>query len=166
MSDTPLQFTKRELQTALSRDNLWITRDEHAALARGLLPAALMRRIARFHLVDNTRGEPPMWQDDEVRDVAVTLRDGRLQGRVQLATGDGDRRFAAQLLGFVRTEGDRVVGLELVATGRCRGEGPYTQGAPPGDFPLAISFTLADGTDTADAIPPQGSRGWLDGYLR
>jgi hypothetical protein len=25
---------------------------------------------------------------------------------------------------------------------------------------------LADGTDAADQIPPQGSRGWVQGYIR
>jgi len=46
------------------------------------------------------------------------------------------------------------------------GEGRYTRRAPEGRFPFAVSFTLADGSDIADAIPPQGSRGWVGGYLR
>ena len=29
-----------------------------------------------------------------------------------------------------------------------------------------LAFTLADGKDAADTIPPQGSRGWLPGYMR
>lgn len=47
------------------------------------------------------------------------------------------------------------------ALGDFLGEGPYTSGAPEGKFPLAISFTLADGSDLADRIPPQESRGWV-----
>jgi hypothetical protein len=157
---------QRIFQTAIARDNLWLTGDEHRALARGDLPTTLMHRIARFHLVDNTRGEPPHWQPDDVRTIAVELKDGRLHGSVQLATADGSRSYRAQLLGFVRTEQDRVVAFDLIASGSFRGEGPYTRGAPKGEFPLAVSFTLADGKDVADAIPPQGSRGWLAGYLR
>lgn len=157
---------QRAMQNALSRDNLWVTRAEHDALVRGRLPAALMRRIARFHLVDNTRGEPPMWRPDEVRDIDVTLRDGRLQGAVHLLTEDGARSYRADLLGFVRVEDGRVVAFDVVASGEFEGEGRYTRGAPAGGFPLAVSFTLADGTDIADTIPPQGSRGWVAGYLR
>jgi hypothetical protein len=31
---------------------------------------------------------------------------------------------------------------------------------------LAIAFTLADGSDVADGVPPQGSRGWVQGYIK
>lgn len=54
----------------------------------------------------------------------------------------------------------------MVASGKFRGHGRYTKNPPAGFFPLAISFTLADGSDVADAIPPQGSRGWLESYLQ
>lgn len=162
-TDDPWQ---RIFQAALSRDNLWITRAEHEALRRGELTRTLVQRIARFHLVDNTRGEPPMWETSEVRACEFTLRDGRLQGSVHLQTADGKRRYRADLLGFVRVENDKVIGFDLVADGRFLGEGQYTRGAPAGEFPLAVAFTLADGSDIADAIPPQGSRGWVEGYVR
>ncbi|HEX5054685.1 MAG TPA: hypothetical protein VFZ65_23115 [Planctomycetota bacterium] len=157
---------QRAFQSSLSRDNLWVTAAEHDALVRGELPATLMQRIVRFHLVDNTRGEPPMWREDEVHDLEATLERGRLSGSVRLETEDGTRSYRAGLLGFVRTEKDRVVAFDLVASGRFQGEGPYTRGAPAGEFPFAVSFTLADGTDVADAIPPQASRGWIEGYIR
>jgi hypothetical protein len=54
----------------------------------------------------------------------------------------------------------------MVALGDFWGEGRYTRRAPSGKFPLAISFTLADGTDIADPLPPQAARGWLRGYIR
>jgi hypothetical protein len=65
----------------------------------------------------------------------------------------------------VETNDEGVTRFELVAHGDFKGEGPYTRGAPEGKFPLAILFTLADGSDIADKIPPQGSRGWVQGYL-
>ncbi|MEM7010921.1 MAG: hypothetical protein AAF585_05495, partial [Verrucomicrobiota bacterium] len=49
---------RKIFNSSLSRDNLWISRTEHEALARGEVPESLQLRIARFHLVDNTRGEP------------------------------------------------------------------------------------------------------------
>ena len=81
-------------------------------------------------------------------------------------SADGARSYEAQLLGFVEAEHGEVTRFDLVALGDYEGEGRYTRGAPKGKFPFAVSFTLADGDDVADAVPPQGSRGWLKGYLR
>jgi hypothetical protein len=157
---------KSIFQNALSRDNLWISKAEHQALVQGVVPISLQARIAQFHLVDNTRGEPPMWKPQEMRELAIQLSDGKLTGNVHLESGGGDRGYQADLLGFVETKNDKVVRLDFVALGDFWGEGTYTKGAPKGKFPLAVSFTLADGSDTADGIPPQGSRGWVPGYLR
>ena len=74
-TDDPWQ---RIFQTALSRDNLWISASEHKALVRGELPATVQQRIARFHLVDNARGEPPMWKPEEIRKLDITLDNGQL----------------------------------------------------------------------------------------
>lgn len=153
-------------QQALSRDNLWISRDEHMALVRGELPSSLQQRLVRFHLIDNTRGEPPMWKHEEVRARDMKLQDGRVSGRVLLQTDDEKRGYDAEVLGLIETGNDHVVSLAMVVRGDYWGEGPYTPGAPKGRFPLAISFTLADGSDIADRVPPQGSRGCMDGYMR
>ena len=157
---------QRIFQTALSRDNLWVSASEHKALVRGELPVSLRERIARFHLVDNTRGEPPMWKEKEIRNLDATLDNGQLNGTVRLETDGSDRGYEAELKGFVEVQDDAVVRFDMVVLGEFWGDGPFTRGAPQGRFPLAISFTLADGTDVADRIPPQGSRGWLRGYLR
>ncbi|MEO1995172.1 MAG: hypothetical protein ABGZ17_07850, partial [Planctomycetaceae bacterium] len=157
---------QRIFQTALSRDNLWISQAEHGALVRGEFPDSLRLRIARFHLVDNTRGEPPMWKPSEIHKRDVTLSNGRISGQFQLQTAGGDRGYEANLKGVLETRDGRVVRLDLVAKGQFWGQGRFTGGAPKGRFPLAVSFTLADGTDVADGVPPQGSRGWLRGYLR
>lgn len=152
-------------QSAISRDNLWVSPSEHQALVSGQIPASLQERIARFHLVDNTRGEPPMWRKEDIRNIELQMRDGKVMGVANLENARGDRGYDAQLLGAVRVKDDRVVRFDMVAKGEFWGTGPYTKGAPKGKFPLAISFTLADGTDIADGLPPQGARGWLRGYL-
>lgn len=157
---------QRIFQTALSRDNLWITQSEHQELVRGVFPSSLQQRIARYHLVDNTRGEPPMWKPEEIRGLSISLNDGEISGKVRLKTSRGDRQFTAAFRGNVKTQGGRVTALEMVCFGDFLGDGPFTRGAPIGYFPLGISFTLADGNDVADRIPPQGSRGWVQGYLR
>ena len=157
---------KRMFQEGLGRDNFWLRKDEHDALVAGRILPSLTRRMARFHLVDNTRGEPPMWRPEDIRQTELKLQDGRLTGFIHLRTQNGDREFKANLLGYVETRGGRVTRFDVVAKGMFRGEGRYTRGAPKGEFPLAVSFQIADGSDMADGIPPQGSRGWLDGYLR
>ena len=157
---------KKIFQTGTGRDNFWIRKDEHEALVRGELPASLVSRMQRFHFVDNTRGEPPMWDESEIRDTQLSLEEGRVEGTVHLRTEAKDREFRANVLGMVETDGEKVTRFDFVVRGGFEGEGRYTRGAPEGEFPLAIVFTLADGSDAADAIPPQGSRGWLDGYIR
>jgi hypothetical protein len=153
-------------QAALSRDNLWISKAEHEALVRGQVATSLQQRIARFHLVDNTRGEPTMWEPEDIHKIRMNLRDGQLTGEVLLETKEGDRGYTAEWKGNVKVVNGKVVRFDWVALGEFWGEGPFTRGAPEGKFPLAVSFTLADGSDLADEIPPQASRGWIEGYLR
>jgi hypothetical protein len=164
--EEPENEFRRIFQQSLGRDNLWISANEHAALAKGQLPQNLLKRIARFHLVDNTRGEPPMWNDNEIKKLEGTLRNGQLRATVQLKTAKGNRSYEAELLGHIETKKGKVTRFDVVAKGHFRGEGTYTRNAPKGRFPLAIAFTLADGKDAADTIPPQGSRGWLPGYMQ
>lgn len=153
-------------QNALSRDNLWISAAEHQALLRGVVASSLQQRIARFHLVDNTRGEPPMWKAKEIRELKMKIEGHRILGQATLRTASGDRSYQAEFFGIIEKKAGRIVRLDMVSRGEFQGEGPYTRNAPKGKFPLAISFSLADGKEAADRIPPQGSRGWLPGYLR
>ncbi len=153
-------------QTAVSRDNLWLTKEEHAALVTGRFPESAARRLARYHLVDNTRGEGPLWEQRDLVSQQITLDNGKITGHVELKTPNGERSYSADLLGYLKVSQGKIVELNMVARGDFFGEGQYTGGAPKGKFPLAVSFTLADGTDIADSIPPQGSRGWVADYLR
>jgi hypothetical protein len=170
-----------------ARDHLWLTEAEWQGLIPASprkgqavsVPSAIAYRIARFHLCDNTRGEPPAWRREEIRslklgltveevsDSVVTLR---LDGSALLAT-DADlekagRGFDARLLGWVRY--DRKKGVidrfDVVAVGEHWGESPLTRRARPGRTPLGVAFELSGGA-AADRVPPQGAR-WLLGYLQ
>jgi hypothetical protein len=152
-------------QAARSRDNLWITAAEHRSLAAGEFPQSLVQRMARFHLVDNTRGEPPLWEPADLQTAVVSLDQGVVTGHVSLRTISGDRTYEAGWRGHIETEKGHVTRFDLVVFGDFSGGGPFTPNPPSGKFPLAISFSLADGSDIADAIPPQGARGWVAGYL-
>ena len=126
----------------------------------------LALRIAQFHLVDNTRGEPPFWGESEVVSRQFAMDGDQITGHVELKSAAVDRTYSASLRGQLTLTDGKITALKMVANGLFSGEGPYTGGAPKGQFPLAISFTLADGTDFADAVPPQAARGWVDGYIR
>lgn len=164
--DPPERPFEEIFQTAVSRDNMWLTEKEQRSIAAGTFPESAALRLVRYHLVDNTRGEPPMWSKSEVVSQSITLQDGKITGHIELKSMDGKRSYSADLLGYMESQAGKVVRLDIVAKGMFSGSGPYTGGAPSGHFPLAVSFTLADGTDIADGIPPQGARGWVAEYLR
>jgi hypothetical protein len=150
---------------ALGRDHLWLRKDEADAIARGELPASVKMRLARFHLIDNTRGEPPTWRRDEVRKLDLTLKDGKLSGVVHLETKSGNRGYRARLFGVVEVNDGKVTRFDVVARGEYWGEGTFTRNAPDGRFPFAVAFTLAPGTSAADRVLPGAARGNLRGYL-
>jgi hypothetical protein len=170
-----------------ARDHLWLTEAEWKSLVpanpskgdRLPLPAAVAERILRFHLTDNTRGEPPMWQRDEIRsqEMTLTVEEAtpaavrlRLDGSALLATHEdaakASRGFDVRLLGYIGY--DRVKQaidrFDVVAVGDHWGEGTYTRRARPGRMPLGVAFELASGKSGADLVPPQAAR-HIDGYF-
>lgn len=153
-------------QHSLGRDHLWVRKDEREALARGEFPQSLARRIARFHLIDNTRGTTEYWGKDDARMVELALKDGRVAGRVRLETSSGDRGYTAELFGWVEAKEGAVTRFDLVARGESWGQPRYNKGAPPGKYPFAVAFTLAAGGDEADRVPPEYNRSDPDEYLR
>src|SRR5262249_44193864 len=66
---------------AAARDHMWLTAEEVKALvpasprkgATFPVPPRVAERILRFHLLDNTRGEPPMWRRDDIRSQEMKL---------------------------------------------------------------------------------------------
>jgi len=174
---------------AFNHDYAWFTREEAASLVPtdprigGVMPVPLpiVRRIARFHLLDSTRGETPAWraEDVEVADltVEVTGLDGevvelRLEGRIrnhahgtwairgfQPPESDQDRGFDAWLLGFLAY--DRATSaftrFDTLAVGTRWGgteyNGRYDDLAPA---PLGVMFELA-GSLPRDRTPPHAN---------
>jgi hypothetical protein len=124
-------------KTSLGREHLWLRQDEVRALVKGELPESVKQRIARYHLVDNTRGTPTGWTASEIRKLEMTLEKGHLRGSVHLESKDGKRGYQAT----------------------------YTPGAPKGKFPLAVAFTLADVNDPLTKVVPDAVRCYAD-YLR
>lgn len=163
------------------RDHLWLTAAECKTLVpdgakRGdkyPVPSRIGERIVRFHLLDNTRGEPPMWQRNEIRasDLALTVEEAtpagirlRLDGSALLATNSdiskADRGYDVRLLGYVHYDAAKKTldRFDVVAVGEHWGEGTYTRGARPGRTPLGVAFALSAGKSDADRVPPQAAR--------
>lgn len=164
-----------------SRDFLWLTKAEVKSLAPPKakagdsypLPAQVAARIARFHLADNTRGEPNFWKADDLRkndwtltvtkvtDAGVELR---LDGEVLLATKadptDADRGYTARARGLLRwvPKKNTFDRFDVAVVGDHWGEGTFTKGARPGKSLLGFALTLADPTRPGDTIPPQAIR--------
>lgn len=159
-----------------SLDHAWLTREEWRSLAPGRsevgfeysVPSSIARRIARFHLVDNTRGEPNLWAASEIRRLemkpASRTNDQRivvaLEGSAHLETKDAERGFEPRLQGVLELDRGKNVfrRFDVVAVGEHWGAGTYTEGARPGRSPLGIAFQIAAGDDPADTIPPQAAR--------
>lgn len=157
-------------------DHLWIQPEEFKQLlnlAQGSrkptpVPKPIALRIARFHLVDNTRGEPNHWNRSDVKKLHLTAtREAtglRLSGSFHLETKDGKRGYQGTFggsLGVAQATSKPV--LKLVAIGDHWGEGTYTGKARPGKNPLAVAFTLTDPSKPENQVPPQAIR-WERGY--
>ena len=171
-----------------AHDHLWLLPEDLQSLMpaaakvgdRIALPKNLTQRVLRFHLIDNTRGEPPFWQRDHVRQgelfAVVEKRAGdamtlKLEGRCLLATSaegaKADRGYEARLLGSVQIDlaAKKLERFDLVAFGDHWGQGTYTGGARPGRTPLGVVFELSNGKAAADRVPPQAAREW-SAYVR
>lgn len=164
-----------------SRDFLWLTKVEMKSLvpantdvgATLEVPAGVVTRIARFHLLDNTRGEPAYWKKTEVRAATLTLTvtkssadavEMRLDGVVRASThadpSKAERGFEGKLRGKLRwvpAKGAFDL-FDVAVLGEHWGEAAHTRQARPGRTPLGFAFTLADLSKPGNTIPPQGAR--------
>ena len=171
-----------------SHDHLWLTEEDWKALIPATakagdsvpMPPRVLLRLLRFHLVDNTRGEPNFWGRREVRSHAFQLTVTEvtpqaltleLTGTAVVAT-DADldkakRGYDLALRGMIRYDREKkaIDRFEGVALGLHWGAGSYTSGARPGRTPLGIAFDLARGDSPLDQVPPQGAREWKS-YLQ
>ena len=164
-----------------SRDFVWLTRADVQALApekvevgfRYPVPASVAERIARFHLADNTRGEPAFWRKSEVRKNQLTLTvtaategvvELRLDGVATLATdadlAKADRGYEVKLRGELRWDTGRktFTRFDIAGVGEHWGRSTYTPGDRPGRSLLGVAFGLADPDKPSERIAPQGLR--------
>lgn len=178
---------ERRIPPLAQYDRLWLRESEWRSLVPArpregqvsAVPAEVALRILRFHLVDNTRGEPEPWALEDVRSSSLTLTVEqassagvrlRLDGAALLVRRAGpesaERGFAVRLLGYLHhdTARRKLDRFDVVALGDHWGDGPYTSGSRPGRTALGIAFTLTSGASPVDRIPPHAARE-LDSYF-
>ena len=162
---------------ASGRDFLWLTANEVQSLlpkrrevgSRYPLAPAVAMRIARFHLVDFTRGEPPFWEPNQVHkldlNLTVTAVNGdavemRLDGTLLCATNadpaQADRGYDVRLTGRLTFDGTRFTRFDIAAVGEHWGEGQFVGGARPGHTLLGVTFGPV--TASSSPVPPQAAR--------
>jgi hypothetical protein len=187
--DPPQQ---RRWADAWNQDFAWFTKDE----ARQFLPGeiepgrtrkvlrTLVKRLARFHFIDNVRGQTPPFSARAIEDATLTSRvtavDGdvvslRLEGRTKAVQkgdwsirgfddmnrpSDQERGLAMKLLGsarFDRKEG-RFVGFEVVAVGTRWGGTQYNcRGDDLAPAPFGAVLSLV-GASRAERVAPEHFR--------
>ncbi len=159
-------------------DHMWLRQSDWQSLVdlsqrnqRFPIPHRIAMRLARFHLVDNTRGEPSHWKRHQVHDLALhaerivetpATTKFRIRGSFTLATDAdvkaADRGFTGDILGYYEVESGRLTNLQIGAIGDHWGESRYTPGAREGLAPLGIFIVQADGSLASDVVPPQAFR--------
>ncbi|MDI9640908.1 hypothetical protein QPK87_18265 [Kamptonema cortianum] len=143
--------------TNIHRDHLWVLADEFKAMQRGDVPASLIRRLARYTLVDAVRGEPDFWKPMEVEKAQLSVSGtGELRGSFKMQTKDETRGIELTLEGKLISSESRPV-LKIYAEGMAWGAGRYTPKPPPGKF--GIRFAIVQPASNATLVPPQGVLG-------
>ena len=174
---------------AINFDYAWFTGDEaHDFLPETLevgatreLPRRIVRRFARFHLLDSVRGETPTWRDAHVESARMSTTVVALHGtRVHLHL-DGAVRNQQQGAWAIRPFQEKLEGMSRGYDCRLRGELVYDTAAgrftrfdlvAAGDrwggtehnnrqedlpaSPMGIAFQLA-GDTPADRTPPHAN---------
>lgn len=179
----PLTADEDKSNPPATHDRIWIRADESKKLLpaeprvgqKHNVPASLLQRLMRFHLVDNTRGEPDPWRTVDVRRAEAqveteSVNDDEialvLTGEFLLANQPdperADRGFEGKLLGKLvwNRKKESWTRFEIIALGDHWGNGSCMPPAPKGRTPLGIAFERIDPSTPRDRLPPQGARDW------
>jgi hypothetical protein len=169
---TPRTDEERHRQQSLGRDTLWITAGELAGLCQDPpeLADSLLRRIVRFHVVDNTRSTPLQWGHAEVRELQYRLQqDGdtlHLQAETRCRSQDERRTCKARLEGQIEVGPEGLRRFDLVSLGVfATQEGKWSTGSPPGEYTVGTAFQRSPST-TSFGLIPRGATQGVDTYLR
>jgi hypothetical protein len=170
-----------EILRGPNRDFLWLTRAEWQALVPNRpkkghvfpVPDSVRNRILRFHLVDNAQGLSGSWKLSEIRSAQMTLTVDnvgaagvtlRLDGHAFLSQtanpSKTDQTYNGSLLGFVKYDPRKkaIRSFDVVAVGAYVGTRHQNTERHRVSTILGTAFELAQGTSSADRVPPRGTR--------
>jgi hypothetical protein len=173
-----------DLNNGLGRDHLWILADEVKAIEDAshndgksfALPPSMTARIVRFHLVDNVRGEPDMWEKKEVKDSTFSARliknsgstkTYEMHGAFKDQTANNKRGIEGTLEGQfeIATAVEKISHFRAFGQANAWGASTFTPGVPPGTFHMVMAMVDADDSITK-VVPPQAMYAdWQEGYL-
>jgi hypothetical protein len=173
---------QRRRNGQLGRDHLWLLKEDAEAILSKLrdaeeadAPDALSRRLCRFHLTDNVRGESDLWGPDEIKKRSFKV--SRVARTETLLTVKLTGSYAMRMTG-IQVEGrdkKSEMGLEGVLEGILEidptrrvfkdakihasaagwGASTFTPDEPPGRFPIQFAMVVAS-DDVAKQVAPQG----------
>lgn len=191
--EQPISVARRWAD-AWNQDFAWFTRDEAARFvpsetavgARADVPRALVDRLARFHFVDNVRGQTTSFPARAVRVADLNSQITGVEGDVVSVRLEGHTRTEdegrwairgyrdmnspsaqkrgvdLELLGFAKFDRalGRFVEFELVAIGMRWGGTQYNgRGNDLGEAPFGATLTLA-GATRAERVAPEHFYGY------
>ncbi len=161
------------LNHSVGRDHVWIyPSDLEQVVGRTGkfdMPVQLATRLARYHLVDNVRGEPSFWTPDEVKKSAFQMwpKGGGVfafAGTYAMQTADKQRGLRGTLEGEMRITGGSLSRFRAYGEAKAWGAGPYTPRPPSGEFPLVFAFI--DVNDEFSKVTPPQAAAYGDGEYR
>lgn len=179
----PVPQGSDDLNNGVGRDHFWILSDEVKEIASDVhddgrqfqLPTNLVSRLVRFHLLDNVRGEPDLWQPAEVKQATFNARlMGRngstkcyeFNGVYAQRTSDNRRGIQGTIEGRIDIAdgGSKILHFRAYSQPVTWGESRFTPGAPPGRFNLAIA--MVETNDRISKIVPPEFMGEGSDYLK
>jgi len=171
----PVPLDASEKNKSIGRDHFWIFPEDAKEIFQQVgrefkMPSKMARRLARFHLLDNVRGEPTRWRAEDIKvlDLRMTkLSEGKyaLSGRFQISnmegTGNTAKGIAGSISGSISLDAQSGIATDFRAFVEAQAWGDHinTSGAPKGKYPLKIAFQAAS-DEIARSVPPQQSYFW------
>lgn len=177
----PLPENAPEKNRSIGRDHFWIFPADIAAIQSAEpqefpMPKEMAMRLARFHLLDNVRGEPNRWRYNNIRTLEITMKrvqpgqytfSGLFKMTNMEGQGGSEKGIAGMIEGYLKLNGQSGimkkpgVVFTAFAQGHAWGDHANTNGAPTGKYPIKMAFQTVD-DEIGLAVPPQQSYFWKE----
>lgn len=177
-----LDELRRRRNGQLGRDHLWLLKSDAAEILSRLkvakeaeAPEALSKRLCRYHLTDNVRGESDLWGPEDIKkrsfkvaklaetDTAMTVRVTGTYAMLKTGIKVEGRRAKSEmglegtLEGVLEIDKGKGTfsGAKIYASATCWGASTFTPDEPTGKFPVLFAMVVA--TDAVSRqVAPQG----------